>query len=252
MVAQGVVPAAAGQSPVQTPQSQSSSKPKAKKRYTLRITREEVTGISLKAEKASLSEIAADLAKQLGARVVLGPSMQKEAITVEFVDLTMEVGLRLLAPRVYIDYEIRANAQPKPLGIFLLGENDPQPEKTAVVQGSSQALLIEGNTEDDPEKVESDDPLQIDLEDNTLTIKAKKQQLVYVVLQIADLLGVPAEVKYESPEIVDTEIKSSPLEEVIPRLSPNIRLYVRADLTRSKRTPLRLAIMPSPTKAVGQ
>lgn len=228
------------------------AKPAPKKKFRLRITKGYVTGVSLKADKAKMSEIAADLSKRLGARVILGPTMSKEALTVEFYDLPLEPALRLLAPRVYLDYEIRANAQPTLLGIFLMGQDDPDPAKNAVVQGSSEAMLIEGNTEDTPEQSEvqrDDDPLQVDLNDNHLTIKSKKQPLAVVVMTIAEVLGVPAEIKYDSNEIVDTEIKDTPFEDAIARISPNIRLYVRADLTRSQRTPLRLALVP-PAKVV--
>jgi hypothetical protein len=231
-------------------QPQSAARPAPKKKFRLRITKGYITGVSLKADKVRMTDIAVELSKRLGARVILGPAMTKEAITVEFYDLPLEPALRLLAPRVYLDYEIRANAQPTLLGVFLMGQDDPDPAKTAVVQGSSEAMLIEGNTEDTAEQSEvqrPDDPLQVELDDNNLTIKSKKQPLVAVVMTIAEVLGVPAEIKYESNELVDTEIKDTPFEDAIPRLSPNIRLYVRADLTRSQRTPLRLALV-SPVK----
>ena len=229
---------------------QGASKITPKKRHKLSITKGEIIGLSLKADKAKMSEIAADLSTRLGAKVILGPNMAKEAITTEFYDLPLEAALRLLVPHVYIDYEIKENAQPIMLGILLMDYNDPEPAVSAVVQGSSQAMLIEGNTEDIAEPVENDenDPLQVELDDNRLTIKSKKQPLVAVVLTIAELLGVPAEVKYDSTEIVDTEIKDTPFEDAITRLSPNIRLYVRADLTRSKRTALRLALLPPVAK----
>lgn len=236
-------------------QPQSAARPAPKKKYRLRITEGDIIGVSLKADKARMTEIAADLSKRLGTRVILGPSLTKEAITVEFVDLTLEPALRMLAPRVYIDYEIRANAQPTLLAIFLMDQDDPDPAKNAVVQGSSEAMLIEGNTEDNPEQSEvqrDDDPLQVDLDDNYLTIKSKKQPLAAVVLTIAEVLGVPAEIRYDSNEIVDTEIKDTPFEDAIARLSPNIRLYVRADLTRSRRTPLRLALVRPVEKVAGQ
>lgn len=232
------------------PPPQGASKTSPKKRHKLSITKGEIIGLSLKADKAKMSEIAADLSKRLGTQVILGPNMAKEAITVEFYDLPLEAALRLLVPRVYIDYEIKENAQPVMLGIFLSDSNDPEPAATAVVQGSSQAMMIEGNTEDTAEPTDdaANDPLQVELDDNHLTIKSKKQPLVAVVLTIAELLGVPAEVKYDSTEIVDTEIKDTPFEDAITRLSPNIRLYVRADLTRSKRTALRLTLVPPVTK----
>lgn len=232
-------------------QPQSAARPAPKKKFRLRITKGYITGVSLKADKVRLTDIAVELSKRLGARVVLGPAMTKEAITVEFYDLPLEPALRLLAPHVYLDYEIRANAQPTLLGVFLMGQDDPDPAKTAVVQGSSEAMLIEGNTEDTGEQSAAqpvDDPLQVDLEeDNYLTIRSKKQLLAYVVLTIAEVLEIPAEIKYDSTEIVDTVIKDTPFEDAITRLSPNIRLYVRADLTRSQRTPLRLKLV-SPAK----
>jgi hypothetical protein len=241
-------PQAQPQPPAQTP-SQSPAKPAPKKKHKLRVTKGYLTTISLKADKAKMSDVAEDLSKQLGAQLILGPAMRKNVITVEFYDMPLEMALRLLAPHAYIDYEIRANAQPTPLGIFLMDQADPDPAKSAVVQGSSEAMMIEGNTEDTAEEADpqrDDDPLLVELEDNHLTIKSKKQPLAAVLLTVAQLLGVPAEVKYDTDEIVDTEIKDTPYEDAIARLSPNIRLYVRADLTRSQRTPLRIKLVSPP------
>jgi hypothetical protein len=222
-----------------------------KKKHSLRITKDHLTAVSLKADKANMTEIAADLAKLLDAPVSLGPTMQKQVLTVEFADIPLEPAMRLLAPRVFMDYEIRAEAQPKVLGIFLMGQDDPDPAKDAIVQGSSQALLFEGNTEETAEQPVAEEPLQVDMDDDNLTIRSKKQPLVALVITIADVLGVPAEIKYESNEIVDTVIKNTPFEDAIPRLSPNLRLYVRADLTRSERTPLRLVLV-QPVANAGQ
>ncbi len=247
----GAVPDTRAQEKAASP---AAAKPAAKKKYTLRITKGDITGVSLKADKAKMSEIAADLGKQLGTKVILGPTMTKEAITVEFSDLAIEPAMRLLAPHAYIDYEIRANAQPTLMGIFLMGQEDPTPDKSAVVQGSTQAMMIEGNTEDVTEQAaaERDDPLQVDLDDDHITIKSKKQALQAVVLTIAEVLEVPAEIKYDSNEIVDTEVKDVLYEDAIARLSPNIRLYMRADLTRSLRTPLRITLVPPVAKVAGQ
>jgi len=248
--------AAQSQVPAPTPRTpQSSARQPIKNTFTLRITKEGIIGVSLKADKAKMSEIAADLGKRLNTQVKLGPTLEKEALTVEFSDLPLEPAMSLLAPRVYIDYEIRKDALPAPMAIYLLGNTDPEPSLNAVVQGDSQAIMIEGNTEDptgasiyQPE----DDPLQVDLDDNSITIKSKKQPLAVVLMTVAEVLEIPAEIKYESTEIVDTVIKDTPLEDAIPRLSPNIRLYVRADLHKSVRTPLRLKLVPPVAHAAGQ
>jgi len=230
---------------------QGASKISPKKRHKLSITKGEIIGLSLKADKAKMSEVAAELAKRLGTQVILGPNMAAETITVEFYDLPLEAALRLIVPRVFIDYELKGNTRPAMLGIYLFARDDPDPANNAIVQGSSQALFIEGNTEDTPEsveKAEADDPLQVELDDNNLTIKSKKQPLVAVVLTIAELLGVPGEIKYESTEIVDTEIKDTPFEDAITRLSPNIRLFIRVDLSHSTRKALRLSLVPPVAK----
>ncbi len=224
-------------------QPQGAAKPTHKKRHKVRITKGEIIGISLKADKARMIDIAADLSKRLDAQVMLGSNMAKEALTVEFYDLPLEPALRLLAPQVYIDYEIRVNERPKVLGVYLMSYGDPDPSVSAVVHGASQAMLIEGNTEDVPAEPEANEPLLVELDDANLTIKSKKQLLIAVMVTIAGVLSVPAEIRYDSTEIVDTEIKDTPFEDAIPRLSPNVRLYIRADVTRSKKTPLRLVLV---------
>jgi len=219
-----------------------------KKKHRLRVTKGYITTISLKADKAKMPDIAADLGKRLGAQVILGPSLRKKKITVEFYDLPLEPALQLLAPKAYVDYEVRAHGQPTVMGIFLMDQDDPDPVRNAVVQGSSEAMLIEGNTEDTGESSETnseDYPLQVDAEDNRLTIKSKKQLLVVVLMTIAEALGVPSEIKDDTRETVDAEIQDTPFEDAILRLSPNIRLFVRADLNRSQRTPLRIKLVPS-------
>jgi hypothetical protein len=228
----------------------------SKKKYRLRTSKLGAIGISLKADKAKLSDIAAELSKRLGAQVILGPGMAKQAVTVEFSDLMLEPALRLLAPRVYIDYEIRADALATPLGIYLLDYNDPEPATSTVVQATTQALMISGNTEDTGEatEVDPDSPLQVVFDDdgNKLTIKSKKQPLALVVLQIGELIGVPVGLNYESDEVVDLDLKDEPIEDAIPRVSPNLRLYVRADLNKAHRTPFRLTLVPPPAKNEGQ
>jgi hypothetical protein len=232
---------------------QKTSKP-AKKTFTLKIQDGEVVGVSLKAEKALLSDIAAELAKSLKTRVVVDPAIQKELVTMEFADLTLDVAVRLLAPRVYIDYEIRAGARPARLGILLFGLEGPGPASNAIVTGDSQAMLIQGNTEegtDAPATNDEEEVLAVELDGDELSVKSKKQPLAAVVLMIADVLGIPAEIRYDSTEVVDTEIKKELYENAIPRLSPNVRLFVRADLTHATKTPLRVVVV-GPEKTTAQ
>ncbi len=238
---------AAGAEPlVETPQV-AAGKP-APKTYTLRVTKEGTTNVSLTAEGANVSEIAADLSKRLNAPVIVGPTMQKETISAKFSELPLEQALSSIAPRVYVDYEIRQNAQPVPLAIYLVGFVDPEPALNAVVRGNSQGVLITGNTEDTG-KSSPDDPLLVVYEKKRLTIVSKKQPLSIVVMAVADVLGVPAEIKYEAAETVDTNIKGALVaEDAILGLSPNVRLDVRVDVNRGERTLLQLVVKPAAAK----
>ena len=97
-----------------------------------------------------MSDVAQELSKKLKTPIFLGPERQNELITVEFSELTLEPALQLMSPTVYVDYEIDTGSgePPKPLGIFFYDANQGEPPATAVVTGSNQSMLIEGNTED--------------------------------------------------------------------------------------------------------
>jgi hypothetical protein len=156
-----------------------------------------------------------------------------------------------------VDYQIGSGEQ-LPLGIFLSGYNEPQPAVNAVVPSSSQAILIEGDTEDgleptsdEAKKILEAKPLRISYVKRNLTIRSKSQPLPLVVLQVGNELGIPVEIRDESRQLVTTDIIDVPLEEALQRLSPNIRLYVRADLQRMERTPLRLVLMAPSSASQG-
>jgi hypothetical protein len=197
--------------------------------------------IALKAEGASLADIALDLSKRLKARVMLGPSLQKETISVSVAASPFEQALPSLAPRVIVDYELRQDARPAPVDIYLLGAGDPEPQSNTDTRGMSQGVLIEGHTEDTG-AAPADDPLQVIGDKNQLTITSKKQRLAIIAMAVGDVLGIPVEMKGDGAELVEADIRGAMAEDVIPRLSPNLRLYVRTDLSRSERTPLRLVV----------
>ena len=125
-------------------------KPGPKLPYTLTVKTRPILNISLKAEKAKMSEVSQELSKKLKTPIFLGPERQNELITVEFSELTLEPALQLMSPTVYVDYEIDTGSGelPKPLGIFFYDANQSEPPANAVVTGTGQSMLIEGNTED--------------------------------------------------------------------------------------------------------
>ena len=246
-------------------ESQTTSQPKtqdkktgpAKPTFTLSVKTQPLLNISLKAEKAKLAEIGEALSKKLKIPVFVGAGVEKELVSTEFSELTLEPAMQLLAPAVYIDYQILtgSGAPPRPLGVFFYAADQPEPSPTAIVTGSTQSLLIEGDTEEgvEPEteeerKKQEEQPLRVTFANNLLSVKAKKQPLALVLLKIGEQLGIPVDIQSETPEVVDIELSKMPVEDVVRRLSPNIQLFMRADLSRAERRALRV-VLPNVSKA---
>jgi len=201
-----------------------------------------------------MSEVAQALSKQLKAPISLGPERQHELLTIEFSELTLEPALQLLSPTVYVDYQIDTglNVPPKPLGIYFFDANQGEPPLTAIL-GSTQTMLVEGDTEDGVESESEEEkkkleeqPLRITFESNLLSVKAKKQPLPLVLLKIGEELGIPVDIQQQGTAVVDAEISKLPVEDVVRQLSPNIRLFLRADLTRAERRVLRMVLAEPP------
>jgi hypothetical protein len=232
------------------------AKPGVKPPYTLTVKTRPILNISLKAEKANINEVAQDLSKRLKVPIFLGTERQKEPLTIEFSELMLEPALQLLSPTVYVDYEIDTGSQnpPRALGIFLFDANQGEPPASAVVNGSMQSMLIEGNTEDgiEPEsdeekkKKEEEDLLRVTYLNYQLSVKAKQQPLPLVLLKIGETIGIPIDIQDEKMEMVDANISKLSVEDAVRQLSPNIKLFVRADLSRSERRPLRLVLTLPP------
>lgn len=214
--------------------------------FTLRITTDHVIGISLKAKEVKLKEIAAELTRRLKIPVAVSPIMEKHAVTTNYSDLVLEPAMQMLAPQVYIDYEVDTTPgiQPRPLAIYLQGYNERPPADTATVRGNSDVMIIEGNTEDvEPETPEAEQQLKVTYSKGELSVTAKKQPLVVVLYGIANELGIPLEVKNEVVDLVTTNIVKTSVESALTQLGPNIRLYLRADLMLQQRRPLRLVLV---------
>jgi hypothetical protein len=214
--------------------------------FTLRITTDQVIGITLRAQDAKLKEIAAELAKQLKIPVMVTPIMEKHLVTTNFGDLVLEPALQMLAPQVYIDYEVDTTpgVNQRPLAIYLQGYNERPPSETAVVRGNSDVMVIEGNTEDTPpETAEAEQELKVTYEKGELSVKAKKEPLIVILYGIANELGIPLEVKNEVTDLVTVNITKTSVESTLQQLGPNIRLYLRADLQLQERRPLRLVLV---------
>lgn len=222
----------------------------SKQPWSVKVTKKAPVSLSLSSKNGRLSEIAAEISQRLKTPVILTPLMQQQNITQEFETLPLEGALRLLAPQVYIDYELSSDGskQPKVIGIYLQGMNEAPPAESAVVKGDSQAILIEGNTEDGLDestaKDEAKQPLHVAVEKNQISVRARKQPLTAVLYEIASKVDIPFEMKYESTELVDVDFNNYTMEQAVRTLSPNIRLYQRTNLTNYEVRPLRLVLVP--------
>jgi hypothetical protein len=221
----------------------------AKSPWSVKVSKSAPVSITLSAKNGKLSEIAADISKRLKVPVILTPLMQKQVITQEFQALPLEGALRLLAPQVFVDYELSGDPgkQPKVVGIYLQALNEEPPAETAVVKGGSEAILIEGNTEDgmDAENVKDDEkqPLVVSVEKNQLSVRARKQPLTAVLYEIASKVDIPFEMKYESIELVDVDFSNYTMEQAVRAISPNVILYQRTNLSNYEVRPLRIVLV---------
>ena len=101
---------AAAQTPPapQAPQAARPAQARAR-RYALSVKNEDgFLNVALKARQARLADIAADLGKRLRARVVVGPELAKDTVSVDLPSSPLETVLQSLAPRVLVDYEVRS------------------------------------------------------------------------------------------------------------------------------------------------
>jgi hypothetical protein len=233
-------------------QPEKSQPAKPKLPFTLRITDDQIIGISLKAQDVNLKEITTELQRRLKIPIFVTPIMDKHQVTTNFSDLVLEPAMQMLAPQVFIDYEIDSTPgkQPRPVGIYLQGYNERPPADNAVVKGNSDVMIIEGNTEDTPEATaENEQELKVTYDKGNLSVKAKKEPLIAVLYGIANELGIPLEVKNEVSDVVTVNIAKASVESAIQQLGPNIRLYMRTDLQIQEKRPLRLVLVAPDKKS---
>jgi hypothetical protein len=227
------------------------------KKWNLRISKTAPLLVSLQAQKVSLTEIAGDLSRQLNVPVLLSSVMEKQKITADFVKYPLEAAVRALSPQVFIDYEVTGDysVQPKPIAIYLYAFNEPPPAANTVVKGTSEAILIEGNTEEgtdaaasSPDGKKEESPLSVTFEKNQLTVRARKQPLSVVLYEIASKIGVPLEVRTDSTDLVDVSYSNYSVEQALRSLSPSVRFYYRANLSTADNQPLRI-VLSAPAKS---
>src|SRR5436190_1155223 len=232
------------------------------KTYTLKVAREPILNISLKAEKSRLREVAADLSKRLRTPIVVSKALAQETISTGFSELTLEPAMQLLAPRVFIDYQIdmTPGSQPQALAIYLQTRDEEEPSTDKVVPAGSEAFVVEGDTEDGVESMTKETkkrleakPILVVFDRDGISVRSRQQPLSAVLLEIGGELGIPVTLESDGKEIVDLNTGKVSLEEALRRLSPNLRLYLRFDSQDFSKAPLRLVLKAiEPPKPIHQ
>jgi hypothetical protein len=240
----------AGTEPKRADAAQSAARPAAKS-WSVRVSRDAPYTFTVKAKESSLPEIAEELSRLTKVPVTLSPLMAKQKVSLDFAGLNLEATLRMLAPQGYVDYVAGGDGgeEPKPLALYLQGANERPPSTTAAVKGITEAILIEGDTEEGTDseaqkKREEEEPLRVTWANNQLSVRARKQPLSVVLFKIASEVGVPFEMRYETAELVDADFQNFPLDQAFRSLSPGVRFYYRVDLQTFQVQPLRLALLP--------
>lgn len=241
--------------PAPAPAAAQAAPKAAAKPWSVRMSKVAPYTFTVKAKEAQLSEITGELSRLLKVPFVLTPLMGKQKVTLEFGGLNLDATLRMLAPQSYVDYVAGGPGgdEPKALAVYLQGLNEPAPSMSAAVRGTSEAILIEGDTEEGTDteaqkKKEEENPLRVSFANNQLTVRARKQPLSVVLFKIASEVGVPFEMRWESADLVDVDFQNYPLDQAFRSLSPGVRFYYRVDLQTFQVQPLRLALF-SPASA---
>ncbi len=235
----------------------SQADPKAKTTWSVRMSKNTPRTFTVKAKDAMLGEITSEIARLLKIPVSLSPLMAKQKVTVDFSAQNLEATLRLLAPQPYIDYVAGGvdTAEPTPLAVYLHALNERAPAMTETVKGNTEAILIEGNTEDGTDGESSQqkaeqDPLKVTYARSQLSVRAHKQPLTIVLFKVASEVGVPFELRYDSTEVIDVDFTNYSIDQAVRSLSPYVRFYYRADLQTFQIQPLRIALVaPAPVRS---
>lgn len=234
---------ALAQQPAATSNPVKASAPAPDRGLLVRIDSEAPYFITLRAKDLPLTEVAAELSRQLKVPVILSKVMQRQRVSTDFEAVPLETALRMLAPFPYVHYELRGGGAPKCLGVYLNAYNEPPPQPK--VASKSMAFIIQGNTESTgaADTNAPDNPLRILYDKNRLTVIARKQPLSTVLDRLATELGISLVMPQVSDEIVDLDFKELPLDEAIRRFPSSVRMQVTSDVQHILMMPLLIELV---------
>jgi hypothetical protein len=190
------------------------------------------------ARQARNDAIQAKRRVRLRVRVVVGPELAKDTVSVDVPSSPLEAVLQALAPRVLVDYEVRQDAQPRPLVIYLLAPADTEPAANVAARGVSQGVVISGHTEETPRPmaaIRSRSPTRTSCRSPPSSgAGARRDGRRRRARRHADM-------DYPAGELVEVSVVDLPAEDAVLGISPNVAA-VRVDLAQAERTPLKLVV----------
>jgi len=216
--------------------------------------------LTVRAKKAPLTEVAAELERVLKVPVVLGTNMKKQQLTADFEDYNLEAAVKALAPRPVLDYEISGGgdtlhpSRKKVVSIYLLDADDKAPQEGPWVANKSGMQMLVGMIYDSEAEEKAavevkKQELQVNYSDGLFTLRIYKQFLTDVLEEVAGQAHVPFAIltqngsQKEIDQMVTWNVSGVSFEELVNTWFPNgVRLYWRTDLVNDVSKPLRLTI----------
>lgn len=200
---------------------------------------------TVKAENADINKLARILSSEMAIPVVLSPLVKNNKVDLDIEKFPLEMALREIAPHPRIDYiaSQKTKGVPKPAAIYLSGYNEKEPLIEKSLQSRSAAIVFEGDTE----STETDSPdrhLKISInEKGRLSVFARQQRVSYILSEIAQATGLSFDLRYDSDELIDIEIRNETLTEALTRISPFVTVYLRKDLLTGNTSILKVALV---------
>jgi len=234
--------------------------------FTLTVTPQRLATLS--AEKAKASDIGLSIEKQLKVPVRMSPLVARQLITRKLDRVPLEQLLNALAPQIYVDYEVRWDRPAEDwVAIELTGFNEREPN-TPVEQKAF--MVLAGNTEDeavteetlakdearkDEEKFKKDPPkegpvLDVSVKDGLVSIRARKQMVTAILLDVASKAGMGFETRGQLDEaFIDLDVRGLPVEQLPATLArPNFGVLMRRNLTSGVSRPVAVLLGTEATK----
>ncbi len=234
--------------------------------FTLKVTAQR--SVTFIAGNAKAVDIAVALEKELKVPVRMSPLVARQMITRKLERVPLEDLLLALAPQVYLDYEVRWDRPAEDwVGIELTGFNEREPstpvEPRAFMvlagstddEGVTEETLSRDQAVKDEETLRKDPPkegpvLDISVKDGLVSIRARKQMVTAILLDVASKAGMGFETRGQLDEaFIDLDVRGLPVEQlpaVVAR--PNFGVLMRRNVTTGVSRPVAVLLGTEATR----